>query len=173
MPPMYPRKLHNLHYSRLCYPASLTNLRCPTPACTSRDASSKINRLPQKLTPDVSSQSLNYMYLTIFESLEYMLFKETPWPECLPVSYPTPASTSDGLNSSKKATKVKSKHKSTAPCCRKCTSNNLKKRRIQKRNSKLKAKLAKLRLEIIVIGHSRVSAALQNEIILLYLYVAF
>ena len=121
--------------------SSSTNLECPTPACTSRDSSSKINCEPQKMTPDVSSQSLA-------ESPDSMLFEETPWPECLSVSSPAYVSTSDGLSSSTKATKVKSKHKSTAPSCRKCTSNNLKKRRLQKRNSKLKAKLVKLRLEI-------------------------
>ena len=121
--------------------SSSTNLECPTPACTSRDPSSKINCEPQKLTPDVSSQSLA-------ESSDSMLFEETPWPECLPVPSPASASTSDDLSSSTKATKVKSKHKSTAPSCRKCTSSNLKKRPLQKRNSKLKAKLAKLRLEI-------------------------
>ena len=109
--------------------SSSTNLECPTPACTSRDSSSKINCEPQKMT-------------------DSMLFEETPWPECLSVSSPAYVLTSDGLSSSTKATKVKSKHKSTAPSCRKCTSNNLKKRRLQKRNSKLKAKLAKLRLEI-------------------------
>ena len=85
------------------------------------------------------------------QSCDCSTIEETLWPKSLSVTnLPSPTSVlrSLGFSSCTTVTKVKSNKKSTAPTCRRCSSNNLKKRRLQKCISKLKKKYAKLRLEI-------------------------